>query len=201
MSQRKFERADLLSVGDLRDRGWTPAMIRGLLGEPDDTRPNPRYVKAAPMRFWLAERVEEAESTDAFRARLAKAQSRSKSGKATARAKEAALHEELAKIRVTVKTMGLDAARRSAIASYNAHHADDPDMWASRDSDRAFLDRITVNYLRHERTSYDELGEALAGRIGRQSGHALLRNRILDEIARRYPDLADECRAQSTPID
>ncbi|GAB7107673.1 hypothetical protein JCM4814A_59870 [Streptomyces phaeofaciens JCM 4814] len=57
-----------LSTAGLRARGWTPAMVRRLLGEPDLTRPNP-YVRCAPhTRLYRLERVEAAERSDGFRA-------------------------------------------------------------------------------------------------------------------------------------
>ena len=46
----------LLTMAGLRERGWSDVMIRDYLGEPDATRPNPRYRSAAPMKLYLAER-------------------------------------------------------------------------------------------------------------------------------------------------
>ncbi|MFJ8105238.1 hypothetical protein [Streptomyces sp. NPDC096132] len=57
-----------LSGAGLRARGWTAAMVRRLLGEPDLLRPNP-YVRAAPqIRLYRVERVEAAERGAEFRA-------------------------------------------------------------------------------------------------------------------------------------
>ena len=46
-----------LTMSGLRERGWSDAMIRDYLGDPDATRPNPRYRSAAPMKLYLAERA------------------------------------------------------------------------------------------------------------------------------------------------
>jgi len=51
-----------LTLSDLRGRGWTDAMVREYLGEPDATRPNPIYRSAAPVRLYLAERADAAEA-------------------------------------------------------------------------------------------------------------------------------------------
>lgn len=40
--------------------------IARFLPEPDDTRPNPHYTKAAPMRFWLIRRIKRVEKTKRF---------------------------------------------------------------------------------------------------------------------------------------
>ena len=55
-----------ISRADLRRRDWTPSMIDQLLGEADETAPNPHYPTAAPMQLYALTRVLEAESTDAF---------------------------------------------------------------------------------------------------------------------------------------
>ena len=47
----------------LKERGWTEAMIRDLLGKPDTLRDNPHYKSADPMRLWRLQRVEAVEAT------------------------------------------------------------------------------------------------------------------------------------------
>jgi len=61
-----------LSTQQLKERGWTPAMIRELLGKHDRERPNEMRVGSrsrrvdAPVKLYLEERVVKAESTAAF---------------------------------------------------------------------------------------------------------------------------------------
>ena len=50
----------------LKERGWTEAMIRDLLGKPDTLRDNPHYKSADPMRLWRLQRVEAVEATPEF---------------------------------------------------------------------------------------------------------------------------------------
>ena len=86
MNRRQEEdRADdYASAPTLRGRGWTDAMVRDLLGEPDTTRRNPVYRSAAPMRLWLRAGVEQVEQSDTFARRRRQAEARSKSGAAAA---------------------------------------------------------------------------------------------------------------------
>jgi hypothetical protein len=58
----------------LRERGWTEAMIRDLLGEPDLYADNPHYSSAAPMRLWRLQRAEAIEATPEFAARRERAE-------------------------------------------------------------------------------------------------------------------------------
>ena len=57
----------------LKERGWTEAMIRDLLGEPDLLTDNPHYKTAAPRRLWLLRKVEAAEASPEFAARRERA--------------------------------------------------------------------------------------------------------------------------------
>jgi hypothetical protein len=57
----------------LKERGWTEAMIRNLLGKPDDYADNPHYKSAAPRRLWLLQKVEAAEARPDFTARKERA--------------------------------------------------------------------------------------------------------------------------------
>jgi hypothetical protein len=58
----------------LRQRGWTEAMIRDLLGDPDLTADNPHYKTAAPMRLWRLQRAEAVEATPEFAGRRERAE-------------------------------------------------------------------------------------------------------------------------------
>ena len=149
---------------DLGQRGWTTAMIRDLLGDPDTTRRNPVYRTAAPMRLWLRARAEQVEQSDTFARRRRQAEARSKAGTAAAQRKREQLIALVEAEPVPVPQLPLSQIRRDAIAHFNAHGAlrDHGDR-ATEDSDSDFLDRITVNYLCHELTDYEN---RLAGLFG-----------------------------------
>jgi hypothetical protein len=74
-------------------------MIREYLGEPDATRPNPRYWSAAPMKLYLAQRAEAAEASPEWAERKTLAARRRAAGAASAdrkRAETEALARQLA---------------------------------------------------------------------------------------------------------
>ena len=58
----------------LKERGWTEAMIRDLLGDPDLYADNPHYKSAAPMRLWRLQRAEAVEASPEFAARRERAE-------------------------------------------------------------------------------------------------------------------------------
>lgn len=68
-----------IGVAELtKDRGWTPAMIKQFLGEPDHTVPNPGGRNAPRVKLWLITRVEDIEGTEVFQQRWWQASERRK---------------------------------------------------------------------------------------------------------------------------
>lgn len=186
------------SVPELRVRGWTEAMVQHLLGEPDQRIVNPYYRTAAPMRLYRAARVLAAEQSPDFADRAAKAATRSARGKAIAEKKAQALLEQIAGMPVSVRNVAPDALQQGAIRSYNdrQRRRDWDFVPATETSDTGFLERIMVNYVRHQLTAYDRRLEEVAGQIGVIRAIAAIRERIYAAIAEAYPHLAQECARQ-----
>ena len=65
--------AECVGAPVLKERGWTEAMIRDLLGKPDLREDNPHYSSAAPMRLWRLQRVQAAEAAPGFAQRKERA--------------------------------------------------------------------------------------------------------------------------------
>jgi len=180
----------LLTMPQLAERGWTPAMVRDLLGEPDELRPNPVYRSAAPMRLWALARAAAAEEDPAFAQRQASSRRRSAASAAVAARKRAELLARTAEVPVIARERLIG----KACASYNAFRAgrDDDYTPATPTSGPQFLGRITVNYLRHELTGYEARLAALFGSVGRAAAESVIRERVYEAIACAYPELAAE---------
>ena len=194
------------SVPDLRSRGWTDTMIRRLLDDPDRRRPNPYYRSAAPMRLYRITRVEEMERSTTFVTWAGKAVLRSARAKAVAERKAQELLGQVATMQIVVPRLDVDRLRDKAIAQYNQRQQERTlngrrETWqdvepASPASSPVFLERITVNYVRHRLTSYDRNLERVAGQIGVAQAVTAIRKRIYAAIAETYPHLALECERQ-----
>lgn len=107
--------------------------------------------------------------------------------------------ESIATIRPP-KRLPLPELVRLACEDYNQRLSRREDSWemqeASPDSDKAFLDRICVNYLRHaSETGYDE-ARYQEGKVGGDGVYEPVRRKVFKEIAKVYPELAEECRRQ-----
>lgn len=192
-----------LTMAGLRERGWTDAMIREYLGEPDATRPNPRYSRAAPMKLYLTERVEAAEATPEWAERKAVGAGRRAAGAAAAvrkRTETEALARQLAAYLVANVVLPADT-QEAAIAAYNKWHSDNCTCsgWnelgfcgkrADVSDSPEFLRRVTVNHVRHQLTGYDRAYNRLFGRVGHQDAHEILRAEVNTAIEVKLDALA-----------
>lgn len=88
---------------------------------------------------------------------------------------------------------------RQACAHYNNYNKTIGRQASPKDADE-FIFRITVNYLRHESTSYEYELERMAGHEAEREAHDALKEKILDAIAAAYPWIRKECAAQKQKI-
>lgn len=194
MSEDRIER---LTPSRMKERGWTTSMIKRLLGEPDAFATNPNYRSGHPMRLYDLSRIEAAEASDAFAALQQKAKKRSASATAVTDRKRQELLEEVRLIKIDLGNMSYKQLTNEAIRHYNWWNSDKPNYTPASDkSDKPFLDRIRVNYARHELTIYDDRLEALYARIGRLEAEHAIRCATYEAIAKAWPLLAEECQQQ-----
>jgi hypothetical protein len=190
----------MISHPTVRERGWTDAMIRDLLGEPDATRTNPIYRSAPPARFYSLIRVQAAEAEEKFTQRRDAAAKRSATSSAAAERKRQELLEGIAPIpSPAVAVLPMAELIQRACDAYNDYQSANRREydWASPRSRPDFLDRIMVNYLRHELTPYEKRLYEVAGRVGVRDAEQMIRESVYDAIAGAYPHLQNECGRQS----
>src|SRR5947209_1442985 len=96
------DRDQFLMVARLKARGWTETLIRHFFPVPDETRPNPHFSKAAPVKFFAIERVEAAEATEEFRAAFETASPRKAAAARAVATKREQMRGHLASIKINV---------------------------------------------------------------------------------------------------
>ena len=188
--------AELVTQSRITARGWSKTMVAKLLGEPDKLAPNPMYKCAAPMKLYNLERVKKVELSEEFKAAKARAEKRRAAINPSIDKRRNELLDKVRAEKVVLPTMRKSKLLRLAINSYNER---DKNGWsvASTGDDPAFLKRIMVNYLRHERTSYDHDLWATGGEIGVWEARTLIRAKVYKAIADAYPYLVEECERQA----
>lgn len=190
-----------LNKKQLKERGWSQQMINRFLGKPDDVQTLGRYCEE---HLFFIPRIERIETTDEFKSAHEKYLTRRNAGKLADKRQA----EERIK---SAKTMPIRIVRvpvaqllEDAIDHFNRRQRrrdlDDDNYFqftpAYQNSDREFLERIQVNYIRHELTSYDSKLLAQRGRIGGDDAVPIIRRRVFFEISYAYPHLENECFRQ-----
>ena len=63
-------------------------------------------------------------------------------------------------------------------------------------SNPSFLERISVNYLRHRLSAYEQELARLFGKVGVREAYLEVNDQVYEAIATTYPTLAAECARQ-----
>lgn len=186
----------------IKYRGWTEKAIRLFLGEHDKEGKNPYYASASPTKLFLIKRVEEKEKTKDFKEFKNKNENRKNGSEKATKTKKKKIVEFLNNLNIDVKKQDFSIIKNQAIKSYNEFKAymsfeiGFDFQEASHNSDKQFLNRIIVNYLRHNLSEYDyRLGE-IFGKVGKQEAYKLLNKKIYGKISEVYPQLKQECLNQ-----
>ncbi|BDZ62480.1 hypothetical protein Lsed01_00866 [Demequina sediminis] len=202
-----YTTTSLITQSTVIERGWTKAAIDRFLGDCDVERANPHYRSAAPMRLYYEGRVEAAESTEAFQEWKQKLEARraNPNRKVTGAAKAAqerkqreqdrlnALVEEFRALSTQEgfvdRFTSLREIHAEAVEHYNDHQFavamsrgwEVPTPVTRKNiQDADFLSRISMNFLRHVCTPYDEFVEQVG------------RNEWRDEYASRLQEIAND---------
>ena len=183
------------------ERKWTKTLIQKFLGEPDKYVSNPHYRSSPQAKLYKTERVKEVEGTEEFQKAFAASRKMSESRKKSAEKQKQEILDEWSDYSVSLSELDEDTLYQVAIDAYNDHQcAIDSCEFASLNSDRSFLDRIAVNYLRHECCDYEECLADIKGRVGVADAYVLIKKKILDQIAMEFPYLKAEANRQKKEL-
>ncbi len=193
----KMEEGDHPSMQAIKDRGWTAALMRDFLGEPDKLVKNPHYRTGPPCKLYALGRVETAEQRADFQRRMERILARRP---ARRRAAKEHADRERQKLVDLVESTPIHVRRTNKLLSRAIDHYNDFRRYhpsgdlrldflpATRHSDPAFLRRITCNYVRHELTEYDHfLYSKVRSKIGCEEAYQRFRERV-DEAVLEYVD-------------
>lgn len=191
---------NLITQATVLSMGFTKSMIDKLLPAPI-LRDNPRYKCAAPMKLWEEADVLAAMDTDAYREAAAKAAQRKQAAaKAvdTKRKNAEVLADELIAA-IHVRRIELPELERLALDAQQRWY-DFRGRGKIEFPDREDVVRWMVNYIRHDLCEYDDSLYTLF-RPGKMADkdklYPKIKGETLAKIAQVYPELAEECKAQS----
>ena len=191
--------ATQLTATQLKARGWTDTLIRDLLGAPNQTRINPHHRNGPPMRLYEVGRIEKVEGSAVWAARIEATQRRKEGAAQAVETKRARLQAHLDAVEINLPMIDADALTQLACDHYNQRQYDrrDFDGWdATPASDPAFLQRISVNFLRHAMSDYDAELVNIFGSVGVGEGYQEINRKAFAAIGAAYPILTAECQRQ-----
>ena len=151
---------------------------------------------AAPMKFYLAARMQLIELRKTWTAWRTESALRKQSAAAAASAREADLHGYVGLIEIAGANLTAEELASRAISHFNDFVADTEKHKAFVGSALEFLNRISVNYLGHQMAAFEEHLHKMEVMAGVDEVPLDLCE-IYDAIGRTYPHLRDECRKQN----
>jgi hypothetical protein len=181
----------------LNIRGWSQDLIAEVLTEPDMIYTFPRDSARPTIRYYLRERVFNAEDVESI-ANIVRPRAEELERRRVSRREDALkeLQEAAACVDIGVRIMSTAALQIAAIENFYARMADDQRN-APDTMDRERLRRIYINYAAGRLVDYDAISAALPKPLDRRKIYAMLRERIEAKILSTYPGLAtpDEAAA------
>lgn len=196
------EKIETITASGMKERGWTDKLISDYYPIHYATKKNPIYASASPMKLYSITEVERIESLPEFKVKLDKLkEGKQKRQAAASRAVETKTKSTLEIVKNTeieVIKIKNKYLLRDAIDAYNDFNCERGrfENTASKNSDKEFLDRIMVNYVRHNLTEYDYALYQLVAKTGKGRAYLLLNEKIYSTIAEIYPHLKHECDRQ-----
>lgn len=194
------------STEQLESRGWTKSLIKKFLPKPDHIK-NFRYGCAY---FYGQIHVAEIEQSVEFRELQIKALKRRESAiRGLADRRKEYLDYLENRMPVRVKELAEGELIERAITSYNNRqmykawrkyergYGDEFRIFeADQNSDPQFLERITVNFIRHRLTSYDNLLANTHGKLSKQTAIDIIQRRVFTAMVDVYPEYRNEIKRQ-----
>ena len=190
MTKQFITKTDLISV-----RKWTDRLIKKYMPVPDEIRNNPHYGRASKMKLYKISRVESIEKNEQFLIDFQKTILRRKSSLKMVETKKDNLLIEISELPISVEFIPRNELVPLVIDDYNDRNYY-KDYLTLRDLDQSTLERLTVNYIRHQLTSYDQCLGLIFSKVGKKEGYRLLIERIYNCISESYPELTRECTLQ-----
>ncbi|MGR3318568.1 MAG: hypothetical protein ACUZ8O_08815, partial [Candidatus Anammoxibacter sp.] len=166
---------------ELKERGWTETIIKKFCPEPDAIKDNPVYRSAAPMKLYDIERVEKAERSTEFKELMKKSEIRKRAAKRAVLSKKAKLMEYINRMVINVPKLKKCELVQQACKHYNNHQSNKEyrrnqygTLQAGANDDTQFLNRITVNYIRHCLADYEYNLCQIFGKVGKEEAYQAL---------------------------
>lgn len=185
----------------IKERGWTKSLIEKFLQGPDLVVKNPHYRSGPGMKLYLIERISPFESQEIFLKTKIKKENRKVAAAKAVETKKLKLDEYINNIEIHIEKYPIEEIYENAINHYNNFQdiRNRTENWIYEPPsklDKSFLNRISVNYIRHQLTNYEDELDEIFGKTGKFEAYCTLKTKIMKKISEIYPELKSECDKQ-----
>ena len=182
---------------ELKLRGFTEFSIKRFLKEPD------KIIKDSYRKYYLYDlkRVIEVENNEEFKEWFSK----NKNKREILKQKKIEFNEKQKEINLDIVKsfkVNINLLKEKVLIDRAIEHYMVRNEFASVDtSNKSFIDRLCVNYLRHCCTSYERNLDKIFGKIGKNELYRIIKINTLNEISLKYPYLEEEVKNQLKRLD
>ena len=164
MTKEFITKTDLISI-----RKWTDRLIKKYMTVPDTIKKNPHYGRASEMKLYKISRVESIEKNEQFLIDFQKTILRRKSSAKMVETKKDNLLIQISEFPISVEIIPRYELVPLVIDDYNNRNYY-KDYLTLRDLDQSTLERLTVNYIRHQLTEYEYHLYTIGDQVGKKGG-------------------------------
>ena len=182
---------------ELKLRGFTEFSIKRFLKEPD------KIIEDSYRKYYLYDlkRVIEVENNEEFKVWFYK----NKNKREILKQKKTEYNEKQKEINLDIVKsfkVNINLLKENVLKDKSIEHYMVRNEFASVDtSNKSFIDRLCVNYLRHCCTSYERNLYKIFGKNGKNELYRIIKINTLNEISLKYPYLEEEVKNQLKRLD
>ena len=182
----------MYTLTQIKQMGFTDSIIKTLNIIPTEIKPNPRN-KKYPIKLFLKSYIDELVVSEQFLTLHNANINRRLGALKSTNTKVEKLMRDIDNLNIRIKIV--ENVEVLALRQYNEYNITQLRLVNVKDDVR-FLDRLCVNYIRHELTNYDNSLDFTVGKVGKYKAFNRINEKIYTKIKEVYPQYRDECDRQ-----
>ena len=182
----------MYTLTQIKQMGFTDSIIKTLNIVPTEIKPNPHNKKNF-MKLYSEEYIDTILKSSEFVNLVGKNINRRLGALKSTNTKVEKLMRDIDNLNITIKR--IENVELLALHQYNEYNITQLRLANVKDDVR-FLDRLCVNYIRHELTNYDNSLDFTVGRVGKYKAFNRINEKIYTRIKEVYPQYSEECDRQ-----
>lgn len=182
----------MYTLTQMKQMGFTDSIIKTLNIIPTEIKPNPHNKKNF-MKLYSEEYIDTILKSSEFVNLVGKNINRRLGALKSTTTKVERLMRDIDNLNITIKR--IEKLELLALHQYNEYNITQLRLANVKDDVR-FLDRLCVNYIRHELTNYDNSLDFTVGKVGKYKAFNRINEKIYTRIKEVYPQYSEECDRQ-----